>query len=123
MDTTAIDTPTLVSQYLNVANAALSANEDRFPYKQILEAAANKLDGTRLGVAIYKDDPSSPFDYFTIEFKAGRLEYVAHGKEEPDIGWKAPRRHLEQVVGNPAEYISHPAKLDWDWAKSRAGLS
>ena len=120
---TEMDTPTLFAQYLNVANAALSANEDRFPYKQILRALSDRLNGKRVGVAVYKDDSSSPFDYFTITFHDGHLSYLAHGKEAPDIVWKAPRRHLERVVRDPKEYIEHPAKLDWDWLKSRAGVS
>ena len=44
------------------------------------------------------------------------------GKQEPEAGWKVSRSYLESVVENADEYIEHPAKLDWDWLKSRVGV-
>lgn len=116
------DTSKDFSNALNVMNAALAEHRDDIPYKQILAGAEKLLKDRNLGVAIYEDDPSSPFDFFTIRFQEGNLQIVSRGKKEPDLTWKVSRRYLEDVAKNSDEYIKHPAKLDWDWLKSRLGI-
>jgi hypothetical protein len=107
---------------LNVVNAALAENKDKFPYEQILAAAGNFAEDRNLGVAVYKDDPSKPFDYFTVRLRDGKFELVSHGKEDPDIAWRVSQEYLDRVANNAEEYIAHPAKLDLDWLKDRLGV-
>lgn len=116
------DTISLFTQYLNVINAALAEHKDAMPYKAILEASEKVFGGTKVGVAVYADDPDTPFDYFTIRFREGSYELVSHGKQEPDVAGKVSRDYLEKVVENAQDYIDHPIKLDWDWLKSRLGI-
>ena len=47
---------------------------------------------------------------------------MSHGKQEADVAWTVSRAYLEKLVENRREYIEHPAKIDWDWLKSRVGL-
>jgi len=108
---------------LNVMNASLDENRKKFPYEQILATAESFADDRKLGVAVYKDDPSEPFDYFTVRFHDGSLELVSHGKEDPEAAWSVSQDYLDRVANNPDEYIANPAKLDWDWLKDRLGVA
>lgn len=107
---------------INVINAALERNRDEVPYKQILDASRKAMEGRNLGVAVYESDPDAPFDWFTLRFQDSAFEIVAHGKQDPEIAWKVSRDYLEKVAENPDDYIENPARLDWDWLKSRLGL-
>jgi hypothetical protein len=117
------DTTKLMVDYLNTCNTALAQHADEFPYKQLKQLAQEKLSGKEMGVAVYKDDPSSPHDFFTIRMTDDQFQLVQHGKRDPDIVWKTPRAYLSKVVDNPDDYIEKPAKLDLEWLKSRVGLS
>lgn len=117
------DTTTLFVDYLNTCNAAIDAHKTEFPFDKIIQAGEKLLRDKKLGVAIYKDDASTPYDFFTIKLENGALHLVEHGKADPDIVWKTSRPHLEKVVDNKQEFITHPAKLDLDWLKSRVGIA
>lgn len=121
-ETAAKDGAPLFTQALNVLNAALDHNRERTPYKQILDASERLIGGRRLGVALYADDASEPYDYFTIRFGKGAFELLEHGKRDPEIAWKVSRSYLQRVAERPREYIENPALLDWDWLRSRVGL-
>lgn len=116
------DVSNLFTRALNVINTALEKHRDEVPYSQLLAASEKVLGDSKVGVAVYESDPSTPFDYYTIRFRDGAFEMVSHGKQEPDLGWKVSRSYLESVAENPDEYVEHPAKLDWDWLKSRVGV-
>lgn len=117
------DTTALFAQYLNVVNKALHERSDDAPYKQLIGAGKKVLQDKEIGVAIYKDQPSAPHDFFTINFRGGSFNLLKHGKAEPDTSWKLPETHMRSVVDDPDPYIAQPAKLKLDWMKSRIGLS
>ena len=116
------DTQGLFAQFLNISNAALDRHRDESPYKQIIETGNKLLRDRRIGVAVYADEPSEPHDYYTVEWKNGKLLYWEHGKDEPDVELKVKNDYLRQVVENAEEYLNKPYLLDWDWLKSRLGL-
>ena len=118
------ETTSLFTDALLTMNAAIEANEDKLPYKLFFDAS-QKLDvDLTMGVAVYKDDPDTPHDYYTIGFHQNRLELIAHGKEKGiDIVWKVSEDYLEKLDADPQRYIDNPALMDWDWLKSRLGLS
>lgn len=116
------ETVSLFTRYLNVVNAAVEAHRDETPYRQMIQAAEKLAGDTRFGVEVYEDDPDAPFDAFTVKHSEGRLELLAHGKQDADLDWKVSREHLEEVVEHPQRYIDQPARLDLDWLKSRLGL-
>ena len=116
------DAYVLFNDALQVMNKAILENADRFPYGQIMKLGEKVLGGKEIGVAVYASDSSSPFDYFTVEFKNGKLELVSHGKEHPAITWKVSRDYLAKVAGDPEHYIERPERLDLDWVRSRLGL-
>lgn len=117
------DTVNQFSKALNVINAALAKHENEIPYKQLTKAADRILRDRKIGVGVYKDKASKPYDYFTVRFRDGSFELVAHGKEQPSLPWRVSRAYLDKVASNPDDYIDHPAKLDWDWLKSLVGLN
>ncbi len=121
-ETNTKDVAALFTQALNVMNGALARHKDEVPYKQIAELSAKLIDGRNIGVAVYDNDAKNPFDYYTIRFEKDAFQLVSRGKQEPEISWKVSRDYLEKVVENSDEYLEHPAKLDWDWLKSRLKL-
>lgn len=119
---TAPDTTSLFTRALNVINAALAKHGGDTPYAQLIAASEKVLSDRNLGVAVYESDASAPFDYYTLRFRNGAFELLSRGKQEPDAAWKVSRDYLQGVVDHADEYIEHPAKLDWDWLKSRVGV-
>jgi len=116
------ETNALFMQAINVINRSLDAHKDEMPYKQILALSGKLLDDKKIGVAVYENNPNEPFDYYTVEFRQGRLEYVDRGKHEPDVSWTVAREYLQKIVDDPEPYVEHPEKLDWEWIKSRVGI-
>ena len=113
----------VVVQYLNVANIVLDENEDKTPYKQLIHAGQKLLDDKRVGMSVYKDDSDEPIAHFTLGMKGNRLEMLAHGKKDIDFGFKVKKSYLEDVVENSDTYIENPLRMDFNWLKSRVGLS
>ena len=108
---------------VDAVNAAISEHSDKPLIGGVLDAAKKHLDGERLGVAVYKDNPDEPFDYFTVQFNKGKLELKARGKDAPSIDWKVSENYLNAVSDDPESYVANPAKLDFDWIKTRAGMT
>ena len=114
---------TLFTQALSTMNKAIAANQSKPVYKQMLEASEKLADGLTVGVAVYKDDPSTPHDYYTVRFENARLELLDHGKrDDMDLTWKVSQEYIENLANDPDRYINNPALMDWDWLRSRLGL-
>lgn len=123
MQTENISTDTLMTEYLNVVNTALDRNKNSFPYDYIIKATEKLSKDKEFGIAVYKNDPKSPHDYYTVNFDNGHINLLAHGKQNPDIDWKFDEDYMRNVVEEPKKYIESPAKLDLDWLKERLGIS
>ncbi|EED34692.1 hypothetical protein NOR51B_630 [Luminiphilus syltensis NOR5-1B] len=107
---------------LDTVNSAIEEHADTAVFGKVLEMAKTRLDGERLGVAVYEEDPDAPFDYYTVQFNKGRLELKARGKASPTVDWKVSQEYLSAISENPDAYIANPAKLDIDWLKARVGM-
>lgn len=114
--------PSLFAQALDVMNEALVRHEDAAPFKQMLGLSEKLVAGRHIGVSIYDQASDRPIDECTVTFEEQRFRLVAHGQRDPEISWKVSREYLEKVVENREDYLAHPAKLDWDWLKSRMGI-
>lgn len=106
---------------LDVVNEALQKHRDHALIGPLLQGGEKMLGGKKFGVAVYRDDPDTPFDYFTLRLTGGRFELLARGKESPDIAWKVSQDYLRDIVDNPQDYIDNPAKLDLEWLRHRIG--
>lgn len=111
------------TEYLNVVNRAMGEHRDEFPYKQLLHGAEKLLDDKTVGVAVYQRNPDQPHAWFTIAFEDGTFDLLEQGAKNPDMTWKMPEAHVDEVVENPREYIRDPAKLDLDWLKTRIKIT
>jgi len=121
---TQLQTDSAFTEYLHVVNRALGEHRDETPYKQILALGEKALDQRTIGVAVFKDDPAKPHDWFTVRFEDGKLSLEEHGKKpERDFDWKIKRAHIDHVVETPQEFVDKPWKLDLDWLKTRVGLN
>lgn len=109
------DVYSLFMETLDVINEALERHGDQTPWKQMLGGADKVFGGRNIGVGVYADDPSEPFDFFTVRLLDGKFELVARGKDAPQIPWRVSRAYLDKVSSNRDEYVANPLKLDWDW--------
>lgn len=108
--------------YLDVVNRALDEHSDTPVIGQLLSLMNKLSEGRKFGAAIYKTDPQSPFDYFTVRVANGQVELDSRGKDNPDIDWRISQDYLAEVNAEPERYVKNPAKLDLDWLKSRLGV-
>lgn len=102
-------------KYIEVCNEALRCNEDRFPFKHILEAARNNKKGRVVEVCILDNDVR---DSYALSIENGKLKMRAHSDCANclcDAQWNVSKHYLKEVVSNPEIYIHNPAKIDWEW--------
>lgn len=123
ISTNDLSTEAVMTEYVNIVNEAISTRSDVWPMGKLIELGDKALDDKSFGVAIYRDDASNPHDYFTLKFDGGRLNVVSHGKRDPDFAWKASEDYLRGVVAEREKYVESPAKLDFDWLKTRTGIN
>jgi hypothetical protein len=112
------DTYTLFSAALEVINGAIDLHGNRFTGKSDIESMERLLGNQTVLVGIYEDSPSAPVDHFRIQFKEGKLELYARGKDEPEAELKVSREYLETLVHNQKDYLQYPEKLDLGWMQT-----
>ncbi len=76
-----LDTNAAFTQYVNVLNRSIGDNRDSFIFKQLLAAGEKLLQDRDVSAEVYKGDPSSPHDHFTLRFNGATFD-VSHGKPE-----------------------------------------
>ena len=104
---------------LATMNKAIDANRNSLFFKTLLKSCKSVLGHDHLGVAVYKDSPDSPHDYFTVRMDDGRFLLVAHGREEVKTDWKVSEDYLRDLVNHPDKYVKHPEKLSLNWLAER----
>jgi hypothetical protein len=108
------DYESVFERYLEICNQAIEKNRNNFPYSEIWKARWKMLGKNNiLQCAVYDDRPKIIYTlHMTEDMKINIVEktYVA-----PDEVWPFKYTYLKHVVDNPAEYIEHPANLDWGW--------
>lgn len=109
----------LFQHYLQVCNAAMDRHKNEFPYKYIWEAVEKLQAGEEVDLTVYDDAPQR---HYRVRLKDKQIEVVQSDKDERHKGWKMNTSYLRKVTEHPQEYVEHPARLDWDWLKDRAGL-
>lgn len=107
----------LINRYVDVCNAALWRNRDRFPFKQIL-GAAQKAESGRLVETVVEARGQKKQDSFVMTLDKGQIVVRPHGSCA-DCGcerrWIVHEDYLQDVIRHPDVYINNPARLDWDW--------
>ncbi len=110
-----MDTLELLQQYLDICDAAIEANKERFPFKQILSAAQENERQEDVLVQIGDQYPPERFiihakDHKVSEDSSPECEDCSCG-----AAWRVSSSFLKNVVENPLSYIENPARLDWEW--------
>lgn len=104
---------------LATMNQAIEENREALFFRTLLKACETKYDGEHLGVAIYRDDPQSPHDYYTIRMQDGKLVLVDHGKQQTNSDWSVSEDYIRDLAENPDKFIDHPEKLSLNWLAER----
>ncbi|MGH1402624.1 MAG: hypothetical protein ACRBDL_00115 [Alphaproteobacteria bacterium] len=103
----------LFGQYLDVCNKALELGGNRFPYKQIFNAAKRVDRARKIEVKIGGVDES-----YVIQMQDGQIVYDRHdlcADCNCDGEWNIHDSYLIDVVKNSDLYIQNPAKINWEW--------
>ena len=116
----------LLSDYLDVCNAAAEVHRHSLVYNPIIAAYESVFANRLVGLDIYESDPDEIETTVPIRLVDGRFEPVPESgipesNIEPSFHLKLKRSYMEDVIAHRQEYIQHPEKLDWDWIKSRFG--
>ncbi len=106
----------LFKAYLDICNRALAQHWGEFPYKQIWNAAKQAVGERSVQVAVYDDEPKTQFE---LRLEDDHLEASSEKEANDAPVWRMNLSYLRQVVEHPDDYIHNPARLDWDWLKSR----
>lgn len=106
------DNRELISKYVDICNRALNVNKNRFPFKQILRAASLSESGLRVKVVMADDGRSVKGLLLKDD------EICCCDLSDFDREWVVQEEYLRNVLCSPEEYISNPAKLNWDWLYS-----
>lgn len=104
---------------LATMNQAIEKNRDSLFFKTLLKSCETVLGDDLLGVAIYKDSPESPHDYYTIRMDEGRFFLVEHGRGDVDSDWIVSEDYLRDLANDPDKYVDHPEKLSLNWLANR----
>lgn len=110
-----IDCDALFRQYVEVCNRAMAEHAEEFPYKQIWNAARKAIGENGVRIAVYDDQPKSAYE---IHLEGDHLEASRDGHSDSPV-WRMDLSYLQEVVEHPEAYIQNPARLDWDWLRSR----
>jgi hypothetical protein len=105
----------LLEQYITICNEALQKNKDRFPFKEILNAARENGDKKFVDISVVDDNPEAEF---VIHMDGSQIRAEDHESCERcncSQKWKIRKSYLLDVVSNPDIYIENPAKIDWEW--------
>lgn len=105
----------IIERYVSICNVALDRNSERFPFKQILDAAEKTSHGRMIEVEI-SDWPEIGTYVFTLS--KGRIKAEKHdcgGECKCDGKLDFKKSYLEDVIRNAGVYIDNPAKINWDW--------
>lgn len=112
-----MDTRELVTQFLKVCNEAI--DHDRLTWRrEVPRRLLAKVEGKKIGLAVTKSSTKRYFDFYTIQVRNRKLEFVTRGKQDPEFSFPVTESYLKEVSRNPGKYIENPLKLDWDWVKS-----
>lgn len=104
---------------LATMNKSIDENRDAIFFRTLLKACETLYNDEHLGVAVYKDDPQTPHDYYTIRMEDGKFLLVGHGKEQVKSDWKVSEDYIHDLSENPNKYIDHPEKLSLNWLVER----
>lgn len=113
----------LVTGYLDVCNAVLEANRRSFPYKPIIALYDKVFSNRQVRFEIYGENPKDVETTATVRLVNGIFEPVPETQLDPKFTVKVKRDYMERVVADRRRYIEHPELLDWDWLKSRLGMT
>lgn len=105
----------LIWQYVAICNEALLENAHKFPFRQIMDASEKSASGRMVEARLIDNYDNNSF---ILTLKDRYIEVTPHSacrNCHVDYIWNIPTHYLEDVIRHPDQYISNPAKLDWDW--------
>lgn len=104
---------------LRTMNAAIEEHQQSLFFHTVLQACESMFEDELMGVAIYRTDPETPYDFYTIRMRNGRFDLVEHGREHDRTDWRVSEDYLRDLANNPNKYIDHPEKLSLNWFAER----
>ena len=101
--------------YLSICNAALEANNKRFPYSRIWQAGEDALKGRCVELALVDDEPKARCRITLSQHHITRTD--ENSDAAPPVT-RLSKQHIDDVLADPEKYISDPSLIDWRWLKA-----
>ena len=108
----------LIKNYFELCFSAIDLNRNRFPFKQIFEAAINKHDLLTITVTIRTNNNRKKTQKYLINIQdhnikiASNLPYKYFSENS---AWTVNECYLTKVLQNKDEYLQNPSYIDWGW--------
>ncbi len=103
--------------YVDVCNKAITSNAQRFPFREILGAVQKNSEHKKIRIALQDTAGTEMAGHFLLSMQDGELKARECDMPERDEDgtWSLNLDYLKHVQKHPEEYISNPAKINWDW--------
>ena len=105
-----------LERYLQVCNAVLDANKDRFPYSRIFEASEAALEGRAVELALVDEEPKARC---VVTLSHSHIERASDGADPAPVS-RISAATVADVLANPEKYIADPSLIDWGWLMRRS---
>jgi hypothetical protein len=112
------DASNLLKTYLNIANGALSKQQDDPVLQGIVTLLQHSLALKTLSVTVI-DDQGQTLGSFSTRFAGGRFAPIESDVRYPDIKFQLEASYLQAVADNADDYMANPSTLNWDWLTGR----
>ena len=90
----------LLSDYLDVCNAAVEAHRHSLVYKPIIATYDSVFANRQVGIGIYRSDPDEIETTLSIRLVDGMFEPVPESTIEPSLHLKVKRSYMEDVIAH-----------------------
>jgi hypothetical protein len=111
-------TEQLIKNYFELCFSAIDLNRNRFPFKQIFEAAIKRHDVLTISVHVQPNKKSEDVQRFIISFKDSQISIIANLPNSHMINnktWIVDEQYLKTVLNNQSKYLQNPSYFDWGW--------
>lgn len=104
---------------LGTMNESIKHNQDALFFQALLQECRSLPEDELLEVALYRDDPRTPSDYYRLKMNDGAFRLVDQGKHQTDSDWTVSETYIRDLAENRKKYVDHPEKLSLNWLVER----
>ena len=111
-----------LDRYIEICERALASDKTTGPMRAIFRSALDQLNGERLSLALYDDQPKALCHVDILDQKVCTSEAIVFSEPANSEAYCPSSRvvrlsltHIQDVIAQPERYLENPALLDWSW--------